>query len=158
MSLKCGIIFFGVILIGDALLETINLVIITQNEYFDSIYPLIFGVLLIFYFTAAAFFIYWFCKDSQTSRGYLPMALIFAAIGALCLGLWIIIYICCIYPHKQVYVNKYDRKQYFSEEPGDEYHKISKGAYVLNYCLSPLIQALFYWLCYCIVAAWVKRH
>ena len=79
------------------------------------------------------------------------MGLIFATVASLCLGVWIIIYICGIYPHKQVYMNKWDRKQYASEEDSHHYTKASKGSYVLSYALSPLINFLFYWLCYCIV-------
>ena len=158
MSLKCGIIFIGIILIIDFFLECLNLYFIAENPYFDSIYPTIFAIILIPLAVVCGFFFYWFCKDSRESRKLLPIGLIIGAIAELALFIWIIVYICFIYQPKSVYVNKWDKQEYSDDSDGSHYQKQSKATYIFNHALSPLFGALLYWTSYCIVRDWEKRH
>ena len=100
MSLKCGIIFLAVFLIVNFLLEIVNLAVIASNEHFDSIYPTVYGIILIPIGVSVAFFIVWFCKDSKATRGLLPIGILLACIASLLLFIWIIVYISFMYNEK----------------------------------------------------------
>ena len=110
MSLKVGIILIGILIIVDLVIEVINLIFISQNEYFDSVYPSIYGFILLPMVAAVALYIYYYSsRDSHSTRSNLPIALILATITSFLLVIWIIVYISAIYPKEKVYVNKWDK-------------------------------------------------
>ena len=109
MPFKCMVIFIGIALIFDCFWETVQLIFIVINPHFESIYALLFGLILIPILVSAVFFIVWFCKDSKGTRALLPIGLIMAAIASFLLFLWIMVYILSIYPEKAVYISDYEK-------------------------------------------------
>ena len=111
---------------------------------------------------ANMYFYYLVAKDSPSSRSLVPWALLVASIASFLIALWIIYYICCMYPENKVSVVKYSRHDDddFDDE-GDrkkKYTKQSKGNYILNHALSPIINGLAYLLFFFVTLDWVRRH
>ena len=104
--MKCGIIFFGVLIILDFLFESLNLYFIADNENFDVSYPVVYGIILIALLVAAIMYLVYFIRDdSPQTRALLPIAILISIIGQFVLAFWIILYISCIHPDSIVYVN-----------------------------------------------------
>ena len=164
MSLKVGIILIGVLIIVNLVIEIINLIFISQNEYFDMVYPSIYGFILLPMVAAVALYIYYFSsRDSHSSRSNLPIALILATITSFLLVIWILVYIGAIYPKDKVYVNKWDKDTQLHVEDEDEhkhyrYTKQSKGTYIFSHILSPLVNGIAYLLFFFVTRDWVNRH
>ena len=151
MPLKCGILFLGIVLQIDFVLESINCLFIFLNPYFDMIYGIVFAILLVGLLVPSIFFIMWYCKDNRDTRKLLPIGLIIAAVASLLLFLWILIYILVIYKYPYIYIGT-------SETYGNGEFKTSKSAYLLNKVLSPLFGALCYLFGYCFTKDWVDKH
>ena len=110
------------------------------------------------------YFYYLVAKDSPSSRSLVPWALLVAAIASFLIALWIVYYICAMYPGDKVSIvkySKYDDDDEYDEDSGHhkkKYTKQSKGNYILNHILSPLCNGLCYILFFCITLDWVRRH
>ena len=166
-NLKCGISFFGIFLILDFLFEIINVVFIAENDNFDKLFAIVYGLLLIFEVLAiTAVLYYWVSEESHNARKQLPWAAILAAVGSFAILTWIIIYIAAIYPYKKVYVNNWDRETEPDLDVNDEekrnsstkYTKQTKVVYILSHILVPLLNGIAFLLFYFPIKGWVERH
>jgi hypothetical protein len=97
-----------------------------------------------------------------------------ASIVNLLIFIWIIYYIEVLYPEDKIYVEKHhgmDEEEYghhrFDEDEetpkskkkqNDKYRKVSKGAYLLNKTLGPIINFLCFLLFWCVAKDWVEKH
>ena len=80
--LKCGIIFFGILIILDIIFESLNLYFIAENENFDISYPIVYGIILIPILAAAILYIlYFIIDDSPQTRACLPIAFLMVIIA-----------------------------------------------------------------------------
>lgn len=164
MPLKIGIIVAGALIIIDCVLEILMLYFITQNDYFDKIYPMVYFLILLPLFAAAGLFIYYYAtKDSPFARSNLPIALILAVISSFLLFFWILIYILAIYPRDQVLVGKFDKETEFNLEDNDgakqgKYTKQPKGTYLFTHSLLPVIMGIAYLVFFFITRDWADRH
>ena len=61
-SLKCGVILVGILISVDLCIEIINLAFISLNVYFDTVYPVVYGLILIPLLVAAGFFIHYYAS------------------------------------------------------------------------------------------------
>ena len=104
-SQKCGIIFLGSILIFTLIFYIIQAIIIFSNIYFDTIYPVIFVLLLLPLVYAVALHVEYYVRgDSPDSRKKLPESFVYAAITSFSLVLWIFLYVGFMYHDDQVQV------------------------------------------------------
>ena len=54
---------------------------------------------------------YLFTTDSRESRSVLPWAFLIAGVASVLIGIWVIVYICFVYPKNEVYVIGFDDNQ-----------------------------------------------
>ena len=121
------------------------------------------------------FFWYLVLKDSPGTRALIPWAFLVAAIVNLLIFIWIIYYIEAVYPGDKVYVEKprgmgsdddefghqrFDEGEEDSpkKKKHDKYRKQSKGAYLLDKTLGPIINFLCFLLFWCVANDWVEKH
>ena len=156
MPLKYGIILIGIFAIIDLGMNSLQLAIILHNDKFDAIYGIVFGLILIPLAIACVFFLIWFCKDNKKNREFLTPALVLATVTDALLFVWILVYICFIYPNTVVYLSPWDRGDYLSDS--EKYSRVSKAQYLLAHVVNPLLGALSYALAYCFVKPWVVAH
>ena len=129
-STKCGIIFIGILLCFDFVLEVFDVAEVGENEYFDPIYFDIYLVLLLAYAAAVILYLWYFVtKDSPSSRSKVPIALLIAGIVNTLIVIWIVVYIMFIYKRDKVYVSSGkasddDSGWYEDENPGDKKKKM----------------------------------
>ena len=129
-STKCGIIFIGILLCIDFVLEVFDVAEVGENEYFDPIYFDIYLVLLLAYAAAVILYLWYFVtKDSPSSRSKVPIALLIAGIVNTLIVIWIVVYIMFIYKRDKVYVSSGkasddDSGWYEDENPGDKKKKM----------------------------------
>ena len=170
-SIKCGVIFFSILLIVDFFLECYDLVVILQNEYFATMYGGVYAALVVVFFAGAVLVgIYLVMKDSQWTRALIPWGFLLAAIANFLIAIWIIVYICVIYDKDKVYVatsgldsssSEADDYSYAEGNPtsgnsttsADEkpkpkikkgYAKMSKMVYVIDHVIGPLLGGIFF--------------
>ena len=157
MPLKVGVIIIGILLIIDFFIEVFELVDLSYNEYFEPMYFYIYLALILVYAVAVVLYcIYLFGKDSPSTRGLTPWALLIAGIVSILIAVWIIVYIFFIYPENKVYIpvsekGRKDDKKY-------SYGTMSKEMYVVNHIIEPAFAALLFLTAFCWVKAWVSRH
>ena len=114
--LKCGVIYQLITILIDFVVETLNAVNISENEYFSKSYLQVYIALLIDYGVALVLvFYYLFAKDSPSSRRVVPWALLIAAVVNFLIVMWIASYISLLYPYDKVYVRK-SQNNYFNDE------------------------------------------
>ena len=102
---KCGIITIAILLIIDFCIEVYNLIVILDNEYFDSMYGGVYAGILVVYFAAVVLlFIYLVAPDSPETRALIPWGFLVGAVANFLLVLWVIIYIGFLYENDKVYV------------------------------------------------------
>ena len=117
-------------MICDLIFEIINVIFIAENENFDKLFAIVYGLLLIFEVLAiVAVLYYWVSDESHNARKQLPWAAILAAVGSFAICIWIIIYIAGIYPYNKVYVNNWDRETEPDLDAGDEEKRNSSAKY-----------------------------
>mmetsp|Transcript_8292 Transcript_8292/g.13867 ORF Transcript_8292/g.13867 Transcript_8292/m.13867 type:complete len:152 (+) Transcript_8292:23-478(+) len=108
-SKKCGVIFLTTIVIANFFFEVIQIILISNNFYFDPVYPMVYALLLLPMAYSIGTFIYFYMNDTPGARERAREGFIFAAIANFLIALWIIIYITQIYPYDKVYIKEYDR-------------------------------------------------
>ena len=112
------------------LFEIINVIYIAENENFDALFAIVYGLLLIFEVCAIGLvLLYWVSDENHKYRKNLPWAPIIAAIGSFAIVIWIILYIGAIYPYKKVYVNNWDRETEPDLDATDEEKRNSSVKY-----------------------------
>ena len=111
LSLKQGILVFGVFLIGHLVIEFLNLVFILMNDNFDLLFGVVYLLLLAPLLVASLIYSFYYCsKESHKARSYLPWAFILGAVSSVLIGVWIILYICVIYKKDKVLTNRWDHE------------------------------------------------
>lgn len=172
-STKCGIITSIIFLIIFFCFELLEMIVIFDNEYFDSTYGVVFALILVILFVAVVLgLIYLFGADSPGTRALIPWCLLVGAIAAFLLAFWACIYICGMYDHDKVYVQGKDgddateskssssSSDSSSDEPKKKhkYSKQSKVIYLIYNAGVPLLFGLILVLDYFTAKAWVSRH
>ena len=105
-TVKCGIIFFGILLLLDFLYMCFEYYYVASNEYLDIYYSYVYLIILFAFAIAVVFiFYYWCADDSPDSREVTPWAFLLAAIANLLIGTWILIYFYAIYKKDKVWMN-----------------------------------------------------
>ena len=64
------------------------------------------GLVALIFIAANLFFWYLVLRDSPGTRALVPWAFLIASIANLLIAIWVIVYICSIYPEDKVYVEK----------------------------------------------------
>mgnify|MGYP002635153020 CR=1 FL=1 len=126
---------------------------------------MVYALILLPLLVAVGLYVYYFtAKDSHFSRSNLPIALILAVLTNLLLIIWILVYICCIYPRHDIFVNRYDRdtEVHDLDEGADDkkykYSRQSKTYYIIAHCLAPVLNAIVFILFFFVTRDWVERH
>ena len=159
LTRKCSVIFTGIFILINIFIEILNVAFMAQNEYFDSIYPTVYGVILLPLAVAAGFFLYYFiAKDSPTTRGLLPWGVILAGVTNLLIFIWVIVYITSLYKYDKVYVNSWDARKEEFDDDTPRYGKMPKATYLFHHCLYPFVNILLYTVEYCVIKDWVDKH
>ena len=123
-SLKCGIIFVGILLLIDVVLEALACYEISQNDTFDGSYLYVYIFLVVVLFVAAnMYFYYLVAKDSPDSRAVVPWALLVASIASFLIAIWIIYYITCMYSGDKVSIVRYSSKDEDDDYDDDGHRK-----------------------------------
>ena len=121
---------FLCLLILDFVLEILNVVAISQNDYFESTYMNGYlAVLGIFLVAVALAIIYLIVPDSKWSRELVPWAFIIASIASYLIVIWIVTYIGFMYPYNSVYVKKSEEDIYYSSGDSDDTPRTKKAHY-----------------------------
>eukprot|EP00355_Strombidium_rassoulzadegani_P002871 CAMPEP_0168611500 /NCGR_PEP_ID=MMETSP0449_2-20121227/2394_1 /TAXON_ID=1082188 /ORGANISM="Strombidium rassoulzadegani, Strain ras09" /LENGTH=173 /DNA_ID=CAMNT_0008651957 /DNA_START=68 /DNA_END=586 /DNA_ORIENTATION=+ len=145
-SMKCAVIFFGVYILFDLLIECALAYFISQNEYLDEPYEIfyyVYIILLLPLFISATLFMLYFCeRDGSYERNKLSLAVFLAFISSLLIFIWIVVYVCFIYQFEDVYIGFGERAEEGQEETN--YSKISKTDYIVIFGSWSLVSATFY--------------
>ena len=170
-SLKCGLIFVGILLVIDFIFILINCIMATLNPFFDDIYKYIYWAIIFVIFVAVILqIVFWCGVDSPGGRSVLPWSFLIASIANILLFIWIIVYICAIYPRNKIWLpkNSSEDADYYDDYDEDSYkakHRVksdhyteSKTSYVIFESIGPLINGLCFLLFYVTAKDWVDRH
>ena len=99
-SFKCGVTFFGLFIALDLTFEIFNVAYIATNPYFDSIFSIIYGFMMLPILGAFFIFVYyWISAESHKVRKQLTWGLVLSIIGSFLIVIWIILYIAAFYPN-----------------------------------------------------------
>ena len=168
-TLKCGVIYQLITIIIDFVVEILNAINISENEYFSKSYLQVYIAILIDFSVAVILVLYYFiAKDSPSSRRVVPWALLIAAVVNFLIVLWIASYISLLYPYDKVYVRK-QQNNYFNDEElpynsyetdpkSSNYRKQAKSVYILYHTALPIINGIAYLLFFYTTNDWVERH
>ena len=103
----CSVIFIAILLICELGFLIYELVAIENNTFFDNNYGLIYFIFLIpLLFSIMVFVVFFFNYKSQSTRGWIPEALLVAALANFALVVWILIYISFFYEYRSVAVER----------------------------------------------------
>ena len=134
---KCGIIAIGLLSMFLTVFFIFSTLIWFMNSYFHWWFTFI-TLLLYIPLALSAFFIFkFFAGDQEEARGGLKMACWFAIGSLFAVGLWITIYICCLYKYDEVYTAPEPWKE-------DAYKTHSKKYYVWSTIFIYFILVLLY--------------
>jgi hypothetical protein len=142
--IKCGVVTIGVFtLLLTIYLITMNYFLIL-NDYVHWYFPVVLLVLYIPLIIGSAFFVNFFTKDTQSSRGKLFVSCQFGIISTALACVWIICYYVWIYKQDTVYSGMGDPKD-------NVYTKQSKKFYLFVVLAetAALCSAYAYFLCVC---------
>lgn len=123
MPAKCGITSIGLFTMLLTVVFIFSTLVWFMNVYFAWWFTFITLLLYIPLALSTFFFFKFFAGDQEAARGSLPMACWFAIGSFTAVGLWITIYICCIYKKDEVYTAPEPWKE-------DAYKTHSKKYYV----------------------------
>ena len=169
-STKCGIITIAIILIIDFFIEIYNVFLVFDNDFFDPMYGGVYvGILVVYFVAVVLVFIYLVATDSPGTRALVPWGFLLGAIANFLIVIWIIVYIGFIYDDDKIYMKKSDNSGSFSDSSGGaasadngdkkkKYKTMSKGLYILDHVLGPLIAGILFLLEYVTTKTWVKNH
>ena len=98
------------------MIELVSMIYISQNEFFDSIFLVLYVFLFLGLLVAFVLLLVYLCStDSHKTRRIVPWALLTAAIVNFLIAFWIFLYIQAIYSYDKVYIQNYDKDVYSSE-------------------------------------------
>ena len=104
------------------------------------------------------YIVYFFMKDSPTSRKLVPWALGIAAIVNILIVIWVIVYISVIYKRDKVYVTSGKKMEDKLDDDDSDWHndedspgkkkmkyvKVSKASYIIEHITEPLVYSITY--------------
>ena len=89
------------------------MIYISQNEFFDSIYVVLYVFFFLGLLVAFVILLVYLCStDSHKTRRLVPWAILTAAIANFLIAFWIFLYIEAIYSYDKVYIQNYDKDVY----------------------------------------------
>ena len=161
--LKCSILVMGILLMIILAIEIFNWVLIYNNEYFESIYGVVYlSILLIHLGSAVLMLLYFVMDDSQKSRSFVPWSFLLAAISEMLIAIWITVFIYCIYDKPKVYIFAFERYDFSSPSGNDEskrkYIKENKNVYVYTHLILPICASVLFFIFFCVSSRWAQRH
>ena len=102
---KCFLLFVAILGIVVFVINCYTVMTLYDNEYFDSIYPTVYLVLMLGMLAAIIIWIMWMiAEDSPGSRKTFKWGFLIFGVASILIGIWVLIYICFMYPHEKVYV------------------------------------------------------
>merc|ERR1711937_111110 len=121
--IKCGVITIGIFTVLLTIyLVTMNFFLIL-NEYIHWYFPVVILVLLAPLCIGSSFFVVFFTKDTDASRGKLFTACMFGIISTALIAVWIVCYYVFIYKNDTVFTGQGDPQT-------NAYSKMSKKFYL----------------------------
>ena len=110
-----------------------------MNPYFDSIYGIVYAVLLIIFVVAVVLISIYLCsEDSPKARSFAPYAFLLGGIANIGVALWVVIYVSAIYE------DDYIKSPRANSLDNDSPKKESKGSYILWNSLFSFINGALY--------------
>ena len=138
-SFKFHLLFMGILLIIDFLFKCWGWIGIIMNPYFDSVYGIVYAVLLIVFVVGVVLISIYLCsEDSPKTRSYAPYAFLLGGIANVGVALWVIIYVTTIYEDEYIKTPSAYSLDYDSPK------KQSKGNYILFNSLFSFISGAIY--------------
>ena len=86
------LVIFGIFVFA---VELVYVAMLYDNDYFDPIYPSIFLAILLIMFAAVVCWLIYFVSDDR--KILLPWGFLLYGISSFLIGIWVFIYILCIY-------------------------------------------------------------
>ena len=148
------------------MMALLNVIQISDNDYFDSIYLSVYIVALCILGLAAILaFLFLVWPNANLPRSFLPPAFLLGLIANVFMLIWTIVYMTTIYKYDKAYVQTYDHDSGL-EESGEQkpaqrkknYQEESKQFYILSHCIPIIIFIFFYIYAFMVSLDWKRRH
>ena len=163
-SVKCGLIFFGVLMLLDLFWEFFNAFEIATNANFEFLFAAIYFVAVFLLFVCLCVqFYFWCAKDTAGNRSVPQWSFLAASIVMFLLALWIAIYVEVMYGQERVWTPVYEKNDNPNTEEGENsikvtYRSITRSNYIFGHIVGPLIMGGAYLLFFFAARGWAKKH